>query len=135
MPNPSRRYLAVCTALGLALGWLPGLVHGPVAAKWDVHAVDGTWVVGGYLAARLSIGLWVGISSTPSSWYLRGPLCGALAMVPVGLVAVSNPLCGSPCMFWNTLSGSAVGFAVAGLAWSITGMHSGFADPAAEGPR
>lgn len=121
--SPRLRYVAVCIALGLALGWLPGLVHGPVAEKWDVHAIRGAMVVWGYYLARLSIGLWVGITSVPSAWYLRGPLCGALAMIPLGFVGLANPLCGPPCMFWNTATGATVGFAVAALAWSITGKH------------
>ena len=108
---------------GLVLGWLPALVHGPIPAKWDVHGVRGDILVWGYYVARMSIGLWVGISSTPARWFLRGPLCGALAMIPLGFVGLSNPLCGAPCMFWNTVTGATVGFAVAGLAWSITGKH------------
>jgi hypothetical protein len=116
-------YSAVCTALGLALGWLPGLAHGPVAAKWDVHGVDGSLVVAGYYVARMSIGLWVGISSVPGAWYLRGPLCGALAMLPLGFIGLSNSLCGPPCMFWNTTTGATVGFAVAAFAWAITGKQ------------
>lgn len=119
----SLRYTATCVALGLALGWMPGLVHGPVPEKWNVQTVDGSIVVWGYVLARLSIGLWVGISAVPSAWYLRGPLCGALALLPLGLVGLANPHCGSPCMFWNTVTGAAVGFAVGGLAWSITGRH------------
>jgi hypothetical protein len=121
MATSSLGYTAICTALGLAIGWLPGLAHGPIAEKWDVHGVTGSLVVAGYYAARLSIGLWVGITSVPAAWYLRGPFCGALAMLPLGLVGLSNSLCGPPCMFWNTVTGATVGFAVAALAWSITG--------------
>lgn len=114
-------YTAVCIALGLALGWLPALVHGPVAEKWSIYGVEGAMVVWAYRLARLSIGLWVGITSVPQPWYLRGPLCGALAMVPLGFVGLSNPMCGAPCMFWNTATGATIGFAVGGLAWAITG--------------
>jgi hypothetical protein len=121
MPRSGLGYTAICTALGLAIGWLPGLAHGPIAEKWDVHGVTGSLVVAGYLVARLSIGLWVGITSIPEAWYLRGPLCGALAMLPLGFVGLANSLCGPPCMFWNTATGATVGFAVAGLAWSVTG--------------
>lgn len=117
------RYTLTCVGLGLVLGWMPMLVHGPVPEKWSVHGVNGALVVWAYYAARLSIGAWVGFSSTPASWYWRGPLCGALAMLPLGLVGLANPLCGAPCMLWNTVTGATVGFAVAGLAWSFTGRH------------
>lgn len=116
-------YVAVCTLLGLVLGWLPALAHGPVAEKWSMYGVQGGVLVWGYYVARLSIGLWVGITAVPPAWYLRGPLCGALAMIPLGFVGLSNPMCGVPCMGWNSLTGATVGFAVGGLAWSITGRH------------
>lgn len=122
-PFAGLRYFLTCLVLGLFLGWLPMLVHGPVPEKWDIHGVNGSMLVWGYHVARLSIGMWVGISTLPSAWYLRGPVCGALAMLPLGLVGLANPLCGSPCMFWNTLTGATVGFAVGGLAWSLTGKH------------
>jgi hypothetical protein len=117
------RYIAVCVLLGLALGWMPALVHGPVPEKWNVYGVAGGVLVWGYYGARLSIGLWVGLTTFPPAWYLRGPLCGALAMIPLGFVGLANPLCGGPCMGWNTLTGATIGFAVAGLAWSITGKN------------
>jgi hypothetical protein len=118
------RYVATSVALGLVLGWLPGFAHGPIAAKWDVHGVDGEWVVWAYRAARLSIGMWVGVVAVPAAWALRGPLCGMLVMMPLGMVGLSNEYCGPPCMFWNMATGAAVGFAVGGLAWSLTGMSS-----------
>jgi hypothetical protein len=122
--SPARLgYTLVCVLLGLVLGWMPALVHGPVPEKWSVYGVAGGILVWGYYVARMSIGLWVGITSVPPPWYLRGPLCGALAMIPLGFVGLSNPLCGAPCMCWNTLTGATVGFAVGGLAWAITGRH------------
>ena len=30
------RYVATCTALGIALGWIPSFLHGPIAAKFAV---------------------------------------------------------------------------------------------------
>jgi hypothetical protein len=30
----------------------------------------------------------------PARWYLRGPLCGVIMMVPVGFVALATPECG-----------------------------------------
>lgn len=115
------RYVAVCGVLGLALGWLPGLVHGPIPQKWNVGPVDGRYVVSAYVVARSAIGLWVGLASVPAAWWLRGPLCGALVLLPLGFVGLANPACGAPCMFWNTVTGATVGFAVGALAWSITG--------------
>lgn len=121
--NRSLHYTALCAVLGVVLGWIPGLVHGPIAEKWSFYGIAGGTLVWGYAFARMSIGLWVGMTGSPPQWYLRGPLCGALAMLPLGFVALANPMCGAPCMGWNTLSGAAVGFAVGGLAWSITGKH------------
>jgi len=42
-------------------------------------------------------------------------------MLPLGIIGLSNSLCGPPCLFWNTATGATVGFAVAALAWSLTG--------------
>ena len=70
------------------------LFHGPIPEKWTYFNVDGSVLVQGYYFARLSIGVWVGLTSVPSRWYLRGPLCGALSMLPLGFVALANPLCG-----------------------------------------
>lgn len=122
-PFASLRYAVICIALGLVLGWLPMFVHGPIPEKWNIYAVNGGVLVWGYYVARLSVGLWVGITSLPAAWYLRGPLCGALAMLPLGFVGLANPLCGPRCMFWNTLTSATIGLAVGGLAWSITGKH------------
>lgn len=87
-------YPLVCAVLGLALGWLPVLFHGPIPYKFDVHRLDGDWAVWSYYAARLSIGVWVGITAWPRAWYLRGPLCGFLALLPVTFVALAVPACG-----------------------------------------
>ena len=120
---PRLSYTAVCTALGIALGWLPSLIHGPMPEKWSVYGIHGATLVIGYHVARMSIGLWVGLTARPEPWWLRGPLCGALAMFPLGFVVLANPLCGATCMAWNTTTGAAVGFMVGALAWSITGKH------------
>jgi len=122
-PSANVRYIVVCIVLGLALGWLPALVHGPIPEKWDVYGVRGATLVWGYYVARASIGLLVGITGVPSAWYLRGPLCGLLVMLPLGFVGLANPLCGPPCMFWNSVTAAAIGFAVGALAWAITGKH------------
>lgn len=87
-------YPLVCAALGLVLGWLPRLVHGPIAEKFDLLRIDGAIAVWAFYSARLLIGLMVGITRWPSAWYLRGPLCGVVMMLPVGLVALATPGCG-----------------------------------------
>jgi hypothetical protein len=86
-------YPAVCAVLGLGLGWLPILVHGPIPAKFDVLYIRGAITVWGFYAARLSIGYWVGVTSWPRPWWLRGPLCGFLVMLPLGLVLLGIPGC------------------------------------------
>jgi hypothetical protein len=87
-------YPAVCCALGLVLGWLPAFFHGPIHQKFDVLFLRGAIAVWAFYAARLSIGLWIGISCRPRPWFVRGPLCGLLAMLPPGLVALATPGCG-----------------------------------------
>jgi hypothetical protein len=89
----------LCTLLGLVLGWAPMFVHGPIPEKWSYYyygqtPIDGAMLVRAYYFARLSIGLLVGVTAWPAAWYLRGPLCGAFAMLPLGIVALANPLCG-----------------------------------------
>ena len=78
-------YPLLCTALGLALGWLPMLVHGPIRQKYDVLYIRGAIAVWGWYSARLLIGFLVGITRWPEPWWLRGPLCGLLMLFPLGL--------------------------------------------------
>ena len=92
----SKPYTFVCAVLGLALGWLPMLVHGPIAQKFNVLYIRGVIAVWGFYCARLSIGLLVGITTWPASWYLRGPLCGVLMMFPLTLISLAMPGCGWP---------------------------------------
>jgi hypothetical protein len=87
-------YTLVCIALGLALGWLPKLVHGPIPEKFDVYYINGSIVIWACYSGRMLIGFWVGISTWPAPWYLRGPLCGFLSMLPPALVALGIPNCG-----------------------------------------
>ena len=89
-------YPAVCLLVGLVLSWVPRLVHGPIPYKFNVLGIRGDVAVWGWYCARLLIGLLVGITVWPSRWYVRGPLCGALAMLPVGFVALATPGCGPP---------------------------------------
>ena len=80
--------------MGLVLGWLPWLLHGPIAWKFNVHYINGAIAVWAFYSARLLIGFVVGISHWPRPWYLRGPLCGFLTMLPVTFVALATPGCG-----------------------------------------
>lgn len=125
-------YAPLCALLGLAIGWLPALFHGPIPYKFDVLGMHGAVAVWGWYTARMLIGLLVGITSTPRAWYLRGPLCGALCMLPVGFVALANPGCGPPCLFWNEVTGAVAGALVAGLAFAATGRHHALDRPASD---
>jgi hypothetical protein len=87
-------YVLVCTALGLVLGWLPYFLHGPIPHKFNVLYIQGPVAVWGFYAARLLVGLLVGVSVWPRAWYVRGPLAGFLMLSPVGLVALATPGCG-----------------------------------------
>jgi hypothetical protein len=87
-------YPLVCALLGLVLGWLPLLVHGPHPSKFNVLYIQGDVAVWAFYSARLLIGFLVGITFWPARWYLRGPLCGFLAMLPVTFVALATPRCG-----------------------------------------
>ena len=119
-------YAILGTLLGLALGLIPGLFHGPIPEKWSFYyygdtPINGAFVVWGYYVARMSVGVLVGVSVWPSQWWLRGPLAGVFVMLPLGMVALANPLCGSSCMFWNTFSAALVGFLVGLIAFVVTG--------------
>jgi hypothetical protein len=87
-------YPLLCAAVGLPLAWLPPLVHGPIPYKFNVLGMQGGLAVWAFYSARMLIGLLVGITSRPQRWYLRGPLCGLLAMFPVTLIALATPGCG-----------------------------------------
>lgn len=87
-------YAAVCGILGLALGWIPLFLHGPIAEKFNVLYIEGSIAVWGFYAARCSIGFWVGLTVFPRRWYLRGPLCGFAALLPLTIVSLAMPGCG-----------------------------------------
>jgi len=118
-----RGYTLVCTVLGLVLGWLPMLAHGPIPWKYDRLGMHGAIAVWGWYVARLSIGFAVGISVWPARWYLRGPLCGFLTLLPLSIVSLATPGCEAACMFWNDVTATLIGAAVGGLAWLLTGKH------------
>jgi hypothetical protein len=117
-------YALVCTALGLLVGWAPRLVHGPIPQKFDALYIDGAIAVWAFYAARLSIGFMIGITTWPRPWFVRGPLIGALMVLPVVLIALATPGCGNTCGIVNMTSGIAIGTVVAGAAYALTGRHS-----------
>ena len=104
----SLSYPLLCAALGVALGWIPKLLHGPIPEKFDLHYLDGATLVWAFYSARMAIGLWVGISTWPPPWWLRGPFCGVLAMLPVVFVSLATPGCGWPCFGINLTTSAAV---------------------------
>jgi hypothetical protein len=116
-------YAVLCTLIGLGLGWLPMFLHGPIPEKFDRFYINGSIAVWGFYLARLSIGYWVGVTTWPPRWYLRGPLCGALALLPLTMISLATPTCGAPCMFWNLVTASLIGTTIAGLAFWATGRH------------
>jgi hypothetical protein len=115
----------LCTLLGLVLGWLPVLFHGPIAEKFDAHYIEGSIAVWAFYLARLSIGFWVGMTRLPPQWFLRGPLVGFLIMLPLTFITLATPECGGTCMFWNLVTGSVIGLVVAGVASSPRLTRSG----------
>jgi hypothetical protein len=89
-------YPLLCVLLGLVLGWLPRLVHGPIPQKFNVLYIRGSTAVWAFYGARMLIGFWVGVTRWPAPWYLRGPLCGFLTMFPLTLISLAMPGCGWP---------------------------------------
>ena len=114
-------YRQVCFVVGILAGWLPWLLHGPALEKFEAVRMNGRYAVTAYYVARCSIGVWVGLTSWPERWWLRGPLCGALAMLPPACVSLATPGCGLWCGLTNVVSAAAVGLLVGGLAWAWTG--------------
>lgn len=84
----------VSTAAGLVFGWLPRLFHGPIKEKFDLLYIEGAIAVWGYYVARCLIGFLVGITGWPVRWWIRGPMCGFLTMLPLTIVALATPGCG-----------------------------------------
>lgn len=116
-------YPALCTLVGLAIGWLPILVHGPIPEKYNILYIRGAVAVWGWYTARLLIGFVVGITRWPPRWYIRGPLIGFMMLFPLSLVSLATPGCGPPCMGLNLTSATAIGTTVAGLAYLLTGKQ------------
>jgi len=109
-------YRWVCVLLGLVVGWFPMLLHGPIPQKFDVLYIDGSVSVWGFYLARLLIGAVVGLTTWPARWWLRGPLCGLLMMLPPGIVLLGVPGCGGMCTVYNLLTATVIGLVVAGAA-------------------
>jgi hypothetical protein len=116
-------YALVCVLVGLVLAWVPAFLHGPIPYKYNVLGIRGGVAVWGWYVARMLIGLLVGITVWPARWYVRGPLCGLLALVPLSVVSLATPGCGPPCAFWNNFTAAAIGLLVAGVAYRVTGRH------------
>ena len=93
---PALSYPLLCTLLGLVIGWAPFLIHGPHPQKFDLLYIKGALAVWGFYLARLLIGVLVGLTSWPRQWYLRGPMCGLIMMLPLGIVVLATPRCGWP---------------------------------------
>jgi len=87
-------YPVVCTGVGLVVAWLPALLHGPVAAKFDLLYIRGDIAIWSFYSARLLVGFLVGITWWPKRWYVRGPMCGFLTLLPPAIVALATPGCG-----------------------------------------
>jgi hypothetical protein len=116
-------YQLLCVLLGLALGWIPAFLHGPIPEKFNLFYLKGSISVWSWYAARLLVGVWVGLTCSPRRWWIRGPLCGFLAMLPPGIMSLSVPTCGPVCMFWNETTATVLGLFVAGIAFKLTGKH------------
>ncbi len=86
-------YPVVCTLLGLGLGWMPVLFHGPIPEKFNVRYIQGAIAIWAFYSARLLVGFVVGVTRWPRPWYLRGPLFGFLSLLPVSLVVLAMPGC------------------------------------------
>lgn len=119
-------YTATCFALGLVLAWIPMFFHGPIHEKFDIYYLNGSIIVWGWYVARLFIGLWVGMSVWPPQWYLRGPMCGVMAMLPLGFVSLGTPGCGAECLFWNGFTGALLGLLIGGIAKRLTGKSHAY---------
>ena len=118
-------YALLCTVVGLLLAQVPRFFHGPIPYKFDIHALDGRVAVWGWYVARMFIGFLVGTTRWPSWWWVRGPLCGLVMMVPLGFVSLAMAECGPACMFWNCFTGAAIGLLVGACAFLVTGRHRG----------
>ncbi len=117
----SASYPLVCTLAGLVLGWLPYFLHGPIPEKLAAARLNPAFAVWTYYCSRLLIGFMVGSGVWPAAWWLRGPLYGALLMLPPGMLALATPGCGVTCFRLNVSTGALVGLLVGATARLVTG--------------
>jgi hypothetical protein len=87
-------YPLLCALVGVLLGQIPRFVHGPIPQKFDVLYIRGAIAVWAWYLARSTIGFLVGITRWPERWWLRGPMCGVIMMLPLGIVSLATPGCG-----------------------------------------
>ena len=118
---PIRSYVSICAILGVVLGWVPYFLHGPIPEKFDVFYIGGSFAVWAWYLTRMSIGLLVGVTVRPRAWWVRGPLVGGLALVPLGFISLAVPTCGPTCMGVNVGTGAGIGFVVGAIAYLLTG--------------
>jgi hypothetical protein len=116
-------YVLLCTLVGAVIAWVPSYFHGPIPYKFNVFGLQGSWAVWDWYLARMYIGFLVGISTWPERWWVRGPLIGFLMLLPPGCISMSNPICGPSCVFWNEVTATSLGIAVAGIAFAVTRKH------------
>ncbi|HAC80608.1 MAG TPA: hypothetical protein DCG06_09965 [Deltaproteobacteria bacterium] len=116
-------YIWTCAILGLILGWLPMLFHGPIPEKFDQFYISGSWAVWAWYLSRMSIGLLLGVTVRPRTFWLRGLVVGGLVMLPLGFVSLAVPTCGPVCMGANILTGAVEGLLIVVVAWWITGRE------------
>lgn len=53
-------------------------------------------MVWAWYVARMLIGFVVGVTWWPRPWWIRGPVFGALTMLPLGITSLATPGCGWP---------------------------------------
>ncbi|MEO6025551.1 MAG: hypothetical protein ABIR79_01610 [Candidatus Binatia bacterium] len=127
-------YQLLCALIGFGLGWIPMFLHGPIPEKFNLFYLKGSVAVWSWYTARLMVGVWVGMTCWPRRWWIRGPLCGFLAMLPPGIMSLSVPTCGPVCMFWNEATATVIGLLVAGIAFRLTGKNHALDSAPAEAP-
>lgn len=118
------RYRVVCIATGALGASAAGWILGPRPELFLAHDIAGEITVWAYHASRLAVGVWVAISVWPRPWLVRGPLCGALAMVPVAWISQALPERGLGLPLGDLAAGAVLGFAVAATARCVTGLDA-----------
>lgn len=81
---PSPRLRAV-------LGWVRYFFQGPIPDKLNQLYIHDPTTVWGWYLARILIGTWIGVTTSPWRWWLRGPLFGFLVLRSVGSTGQPAP--------------------------------------------